>query len=101
MQQIMGIEDKHMSDDSVIYQFKSAAKHQGRDVTEIEVRAPRMRDLKAIDAVKGDVAKMAKTIESLTGLTQREIDDLHYEDVKGLGEIVAAMFGSVQQAAAS
>jgi hypothetical protein len=101
MQQIMGIEDKQMSDDSVIYQFKSAAKHQGRDVTEIEVRAPRMRDLKAIDAVKGDVAKMAKTIESLTGLTQREIDDLHYEDVKGLGEIVAAMFGSVQQAAAS
>ena len=60
-----------------------------------------MRDLKAIDAVKGDVAKMAKTIESLTGLTQREIDDLHYEDVKGLGEIVAAMFGSVQQATAS
>jgi hypothetical protein len=32
-----------------------------------------MRDLKAIDAVKGDVAKVAKTIESLTGLTQREI----------------------------
>ena len=46
-----------MSDDSVIYQFKSAAKHQGRDITEIEVRAPRMRDLKAIDGVKGDVAK--------------------------------------------
>jgi hypothetical protein len=82
-----------MSDDSVIYQFKSAAKHQGRDVTEIEVRAPRMRDLKAIDSVKGDVAKVAKTIESLTGLTQREIDDLHYEDVKGLGQIVAGLMG--------
>jgi hypothetical protein len=82
-----------MSDDSVIYQFKSAAKHQGRDITEIEVRAPRMRDLKAIDGVKGDVAKVAKTIESLTGLTQREIDDLHFEDVKGLGEIVAGLMG--------
>ena len=90
-----------MSDDSVMYQFKSAAKHQGRDITEIEVRAPRMRDLKAIDAVKGDVAKMAKTIESLTGLTQREIDDLHLDDVKGLGEIVAGLMGVERTAVAS
>ena len=90
-----------MSDDSVIYQFKSAAKHQGRDITEIEVRAPRMRDLKAIDGVKGNVAKVAKTIESLTGLTQREIDDLHYEDVKGLGQIVAGLMGVEPAAAAS
>jgi len=52
-------------------------------------------------AVKGDVAKVAKTIESLTGLTQREIDELHYEDVKGLGQIVAGLMGVEPAAAAS
>ena len=60
-----------------------------------------MRDLKAIDADKGDVAKVAKTIESLTALTQREIDELHYEDVKGLGQIVAGLMGVEPAAAAS
>ena len=35
-----------MSDDSVIYQFKSAAKHQGRDITEIEVRARLVKHLR-------------------------------------------------------
>lgn len=87
--------------DSTTYCFKHAAKHQNRDVTEIEVRAPRMRDLKAIDAVKGDVAKLAKTIEVLTGMTAREIDDLHFDDVKGLGEIAAGLFGQAIPADAS
>jgi hypothetical protein len=44
---------------------------------------------------------VAKTIESLTGLTQREIDDLHYEDVKGLGQIVAGLMGVEPAAPAS
>ena len=78
--------------DTMNYRFKHTAKHQNREVTEIEVRAPTMRDLKAIDAVKGDVAKLAKTIEVLTGMTAREIDDLHYDDVRGLGDAVADFF---------
>jgi hypothetical protein len=86
-----------MTTDSVIYRFKSAAKHQGRDIAEIEVHAPRMRDLKAIEGVTGKAAKIAKTIETLTVLTQREIDDLHFEDVSGLGDVVARLFRAEPQ----
>ncbi len=87
--------------DSTTYLFKHAAKHQNRDIAEIEVRAPRMRDLKAIDAVKGNMAKMAKIIEALTGMTQREINDLHFDDIRGLGEVVVGLFGAIKPAAAS
>ncbi|HXV23884.1 MAG TPA: phage tail assembly protein [Alphaproteobacteria bacterium] len=87
--------------DTMNYRFKHTAKHQNREVTEIEVRAPTMRDLKAIDAVKGNMAKMAKIIEALTGMTQREIDDLHFDDIRGLGEVVVGLFGVVKPAAAT
>ena len=56
-----------------------------------------MRDLKAIESVTGKAAKIAKTIETLTGLTQREIDDLHFEDVSGLGDVVARLFRAEPQ----
>lgn len=85
-----------MSNDSAIYRFKAAARHQGYDIAEIEVRVPRMRDLKAIETARGNAGKAAKTIETLTGLTQREVDELHLDDVKGLGEVVAALCGTVQ-----
>ena len=90
-----------MTTNSVIYRFKSAAKHQGRDITEIEVHAPRMRDLKAIEGVSGKAAKIAKTIEALTGMTQREVDELHFQDVNGLGDVVATLFGPQPQVAAN
>ena len=83
-----------MSDDTVLYQFKSEAKHQGRDISEIAVRAPRMRDLKAMESIKGSASKLAKTIEVLTGLTAREIDELHFNDVQGLGEVIGKLFGA-------
>jgi hypothetical protein len=90
-----------MTTNSVIYRFKSAAKHQGRDITEIEVHAPRMRDLKAIEGVSGKAAKIAKTIETLTGMTQREVDELHFQDVNGLGDVVVTLFGPQPQVAAN
>jgi hypothetical protein len=86
-----------MSMDSVIYRFKSAARRQGRNIAEIEVHAPRMRDLKAIEGVSGKAARIAKTIETLTGMTQREIDDLHFADVNGLGDVVAKLFNAGPQ----
>ena len=89
-----------MSTDSVIYRFKSAARHQGRDIAEIEVHAPRMRDLKAIEGVTGKAARIAKTIETLTGLTQREIDALQFDDVKGLSDLIAELLGAIPNASA-
>jgi hypothetical protein len=91
-----------MSTERVIYRFKSAAKHQGRDIAEIEVHAPRMRDLKAIEGVTtGKAARIAKTIETLTGMTQREIDALQFADVKGLSDVIAQLFGAAPASAAS
>ena len=76
----------------VLYKFSTAARHQGREIYEIEVRPPTMRDLKQI-AKEGDAtARLAKMIELLTGMTTREVEDIQVEDVAALGEIVAGFF---------
>ena len=78
----------------VLYRFINTAKHQGRDITEIVVRPPTMRDLKTLEQVQGVASRMAKMIELLTGFTAREVDDLQVDDVKRLGMIAADFFAA-------
>lgn len=89
-----------MSMDSVIYRFKSAARRQGGNIAEIEVHAPRMRDLRTIEASAGKAARIAAAIGTLTGLTRGEIGALHIDDVRGLSEVVATLFGHVHKISA-
>ena len=86
---------------SLTYRFKSAARHQGRDIAEIQVHAPRMRDLKAIERAPGRAARIVKAMETLTGLTRGEIGALHIDDVRGLSDVIATLFGSVHRATAN
>jgi hypothetical protein len=90
-----------MSMDSVIYRFKSAARRQGRDIAEIEVHAPRMRDLRTIEASAGKAVRIAAAIGTLTGLTRGEIGALHIDDVRGLSEVVATLFRHAHKISAS
>jgi hypothetical protein len=85
----------------VLYKFAAAAKHQGREITQIVVRPPTMRDLKALEQTQGLAARAGKMIELLTGLTTREVDDLQVEDVKGLGEVAADFFAAWRESEVS
>ena len=62
-----------MSTNSVIYRFKSAAKHQGRDIAEIEVHAPRTRDLKAIEGKLRQSEDMQVALRMTSIKTRREV----------------------------
>lgn len=81
--------------------FVATVKPQSREITEIAVRPPTVRDLKALEQVRGSAARAAKMIERLTGLTAREVGDLHADDMKGLGEIAADFFAVWKKSGAS
>ena len=84
-------------DGSGLNGFATLAKPQARVITEIAVRPPTIRDLKALEQVRGATARIAKMIELLTGLTQREVGDLHADDRRGLGEIAADFFRRLEE----
>lgn len=65
------------------------------------MRAPALRDMKALDGVTGTFTRAAKMIELLTGLTQREVESISLEDMRGLGEITRPFFTDSPPAATS
>ena len=85
----------------ITYKFKAPAKRQGIEITEIVIRPPTMRDLKALYQADNPAMRLAKMIELLTGLTAREVDDLQVEDVTRIGEIAVDFFPDLQFAGTS
>jgi hypothetical protein len=86
---------------SVTFHFKWPIQHKGEWIDQIEVHAPTLRDLKALDGVTGTFTRAAKMIELLTGLTAREVEAISLEDMRGLGEITRPFFTALQPAATS
>ncbi len=70
---------------------------RSREITQVSVRAPTVRDLMALEPVKGTAQRTAKMIELLTGLSVREVSDLHADDFKGLGEMVTVLFRRLEE----
>ena len=77
--------------------FATPIKPQAREITQITVRKPTVRDLKGLEPVKGAAARTAKMIELLTGLTAQEVATIHAEDMKALGEIAALLFRGLEE----
>jgi hypothetical protein len=86
---------------TVTFRFKFPIQHKNEWIDQIEVHAPTLRDLKALDGVTGTFTRAAKMIELLTGLTQREVEAISLEDRRGLGEITRPFFTALQPAATS
>jgi hypothetical protein len=55
---------------TVTFRFKFPIQHKNEWIDQIEVHAPTLRDLKALDGVTDTFTRAAKMIELLTGLTQ-------------------------------
>lgn len=68
----------------------------GEELSELELRRPRVKDLRAMDAATGDVAKTAALIGALCGLTPKEVDGLDCEDFARVGQAVAGFLPQSQ-----
>jgi hypothetical protein len=77
--------------------FGTSVRPPAREITQVKVRKPTVRDLKALETVKGAAARTAKMIELLTGLNAQEVAAIHAEDMKGLGEITALLFRGLEE----
>lgn len=78
--------------DPVTVQLSQPVRRGSETITEVTIRELRLRDLRQIDSVKGDIARTAKLLSLVTGLTDRELDDLPARDLKTLGEALSAFF---------
>jgi len=77
--------------------FGTSVRPPAREITQVKVRKPTVRDLKALETVKGTAARTAKMIELLTGLNAQEVAAIHAEDMKGLSEITALLFRGLEE----
>jgi tail assembly chaperone E/41/14-like protein len=77
--------------------FGTSVRPPAHEITQVKVRKPTVRDLKALEPMKGAAARTAKMIELLTGLSAQEVAAIHAEDMKGLGEITALLFRGLEE----
>jgi hypothetical protein len=64
-------------------------------VEEVELRRPKVRDLRKMDKVKGDLAKSVALIADLTELSPDQVEELDAADFTAISDIVAGWVGSV------
>ena len=77
--------------------FAACVRPPAREITQVTLRKPTVRDLKTLESVRGAAARSAKMIELLTGFSAQEVAAIHAEDMKGLGEIAALLFRSLEE----
>lgn len=69
----------------------------GREITEVTLRHPKARDLKAMDRAGGAIQKMALLIGNLTELAPEEVDELAGADFAAIAEVVGDFLGVVPE----
>lgn len=64
-----------------------------QEISEVIVRKPRMKDLKAMDEATGDVGKAIALASSVTRVTSRAFDDMDPDDFGRISEVIAMLMG--------
>lgn len=72
----------------------TGANERQETVTELTFREPKVADLRALDGIDGEVSRTATLIGRLTGLTARQVDEMHPADFMGVAPLVASFFGT-------
>lgn len=70
------------------------------DKSEIEIRKPKLRDIKAINNIKDALEKESTLLSNLTGKTMEELDDMLFSDYSLLSMEINSFLlstGSVQK----
>jgi len=66
-------------------------------VSEVTVRRAKAKDLRVMDRHKGKMGQSLALISALTGLNEKQVDELDAADVTGLSEIVSDFFPDLQE----
>lgn len=66
------------------------------NITELTLRRPRMKHLRAMDEAKGDMAKAQALLAAVSGRSSRELDDLDTDDL-AVCQAVLAFFSRRRQ----
>jgi hypothetical protein len=68
----------------------------GKTLTEVSIRRPKVRDIRAVDKVKedGDLQQGIVTVALLTGLSVEALDDMDAGDFARVSEVVGGFFGN-------
>ena len=76
-----------------------AAGGEPREVTttEVTLRRPKGRHLRAMDNAPGKMSQALALIGAVTGLNRMEVDELDTEDVAELAEMIADFFPDLQK----
>ncbi len=55
---------------------------EGNQITELELRKPKAKDLRVFDNVKGEIAGTYELISQLSGsITAKQVDEMELEDI--------------------
>lgn len=74
--------------------------HDGREIGEVSLRRPKVKDLRAINAAGKDGDELDQStvmIATLSGLPPEAVDELDTEDFVALSETVADFFPKVEE----
>lgn len=78
-----------MQRDSVTIELKYPVESGKEKISSVTMRPAKVRDLKAVDGIPGDVAKTAALIVNLAELTPEQLDEIDGGDFSKLSEAVA------------
>ena len=70
----------------------------GREVTELALRRPKVRDLERIDKVSGEIAKAVTLTADLAQLTPDQVREFDAEDFAAVAERLGDFLGDARPA---
>lgn len=59
-----------------------------KDKSKIEIRKPKVRDIKAVDHIENAFEKEVALLSNLTGKTIAELDDMDWDEYNPMSEVI-------------
>lgn len=80
--------------DAERHPLKHPVEYEGETIEFVSLRRPRVRDLRALEAKKGegDIAQSIAMIAAVTGMPEGVVDEMDAEDYTILSERIADFF---------
>jgi hypothetical protein len=73
---------------TVNYKLEYPIQVGSESVSEIELSRPKIKHLKKLDSIVGEIAKICKMIELCSGLLPPIVDEIDVKDIVELGKIL-------------
>ncbi len=83
--------------DKITIQLSNPISAHGQQVTELQLDRPKVKHLKAMDRVEGQIGKTAVLIEKLANIPASSVDEISTHDLVKIGEALSDFLpGSLQ-----